>query len=1023
MTTGFYDGAYPVPASFSNGPPDSTSTIPLLPHQYPHPHPPAYPHAPPAYAPPPPAAPPGASYPTAAPFPQPVAFHQAAYSNPQPPTQWSVPPSGAIHLAAGLPDEMLPKHFGSGSELVKVTGKSCASCRTRKVKCDRRYPECTRCVKRKEPCDYGADVSLALRPVVVGSQARDEDSYDTVSSTPRHSPFSTIASPHQRIPTSSMVGLPYPPRTPLEAQTPRSLRTISDFRHQLARRNGFPGTVDDVEEEEDGVGEQKRQGFQELWDRFLHQSNLGESSSDWRLALPSMASSLTVHLLDASMDSCCFHLPAFNIFNPQIASWKQNIESLDLASRVAVSVLTSLGARASPHSALLGVAGPDIENGRASHELVLSAGIRRENAWRAIVKQATDLGSKLEIIQVPSVINAQTLVAIVQMLMFAEVKPKTARYFLRAAIGLFYDMQRGGVPQNDVEVIKQSVGLTLYESDARIAAWLSMPVLISEDDLFEYFEGTGVHLVDLEQEDLGDQLDVLFNPASGPISLDKTAQALRITGSYVCAVQRLFAKISSSRRPANRFLDAIQDLWKYIDAAHGACQRLTGALRDFAMSQQDPHHPANHELLIGLRMHERLLDVMNLSNEWLRSKRHDVLSTEDRTALEALLGVSNRRVRRCLKVLAFYAKIFHDSHDKHVVYHLFTQLEAVQGWATMVVQRENEVDEFGPIAEQCVLTETELDYFQQALELACFYTPLPSKRLQEFTRARNARGPRQSQYISLADYDSQSLFPISVPAFAHEAAQGQFPYASNDLPTDRFTELDGPPRIPLSPSTARAGLGRYAQTQVNPKGAADPGSLSSWLLSGFADNSADASPATTASASPSTSSPSVSPAVMVEHSSSPSTTSSHLGSAPNLYPSRRPSFALSSLSTSFVPPPSSTTYDLPVGGQLARDVTFPPSTVSNLSSNFAHAYGGFPIPVQASVPGSGSTSHGTTSPSGGVGSGSSDESNATRSTAPPAPLRDFGFVPGQKGQPAPGENGHDAQWSSYPSWTMPSQTA
>jgi len=74
------------------------------------------------------------------------------------------------------------------------------------------------------------------------------------------------------------------------------------------------------------------------------------------------------------------------------------------------------------------------------------------------------------------------------------VKPKTARYFLRAAIGLFYDMQQGGLPQHEVDLIKQSVGVTLFESDARIGAWLSLPVLISEDDLFDYFEGTGRHI-------------------------------------------------------------------------------------------------------------------------------------------------------------------------------------------------------------------------------------------------------------------------------------------------------------------------------------------------------------------------------------------------------------------------------------------------------------------------------------------------------------------------------------------------
>lgn len=139
------------------------------------------------------------------------------------------------------------------------------------------------------------------------------------------------------------------------------------------------------------------------------------------------------------MNSCCYHLPAFHVFNPHIAYYKENLNSLDVASRVrpvsnavpclrtcadqnsqkqaVVGILTSLGARASPHSALLGVAGPDIENGNASHEVVLSAGVRRESAWRAIVKNATELCSKLEVLQVPSIINAQTLVAFVQMLM------------------------------------------------------------------------------------------------------------------------------------------------------------------------------------------------------------------------------------------------------------------------------------------------------------------------------------------------------------------------------------------------------------------------------------------------------------------------------------------------------------------------------------------------------------------------------------------------------------------------------
>jgi len=115
----------------------------------------------------------------------------------------------------------------------------------------------------------------------------------------------------------------------------------------------------------------------------------------------------------------------------------------------------------------------------------------------------------------------------------------------------------------------------------------------------------GVHLVNLEQEHLGDQLAALFDPSQGPMSTQKTEQALNITSFHVCAVQRLFSKISSSRRASNQFLTNIQQLWDYIDGAHSACQTLTGHLRAFALAQDDVHHPANHDLLIGLRMHER----------------------------------------------------------------------------------------------------------------------------------------------------------------------------------------------------------------------------------------------------------------------------------------------------------------------------------------------------------------------------------------------------------------------------------
>lgn len=133
-----------------------------------------------------------------------------------------------------------------------------------------------------------------------------------------------------------------------------------------------------------------------------------------------MASSLTLHLLEASQHSCCFHLPAFHVFSDRVNDLKQRLDSLDVQGSVVVAILSSLGARASPHSALIGVDGPDLDIEKAlptSHEFVLSAGTRREHAWQAIADRALALCSSREILQVPTKQNIEILVALVQMLM------------------------------------------------------------------------------------------------------------------------------------------------------------------------------------------------------------------------------------------------------------------------------------------------------------------------------------------------------------------------------------------------------------------------------------------------------------------------------------------------------------------------------------------------------------------------------------------------------------------------------
>jgi hypothetical protein len=96
------------------------------------------------------------------------------------------------------------------------------------------------------------------------------------------------------------------------------------------------------------------------------------------------------------------------------------LSSLDIQDEVTVAILASLGARASPHSALIGVDGPDLDIQKAlptSHDFVLDAGSRREQAWKAIADRAVALCSRPEILQVASKENVEVLIALIQMLM------------------------------------------------------------------------------------------------------------------------------------------------------------------------------------------------------------------------------------------------------------------------------------------------------------------------------------------------------------------------------------------------------------------------------------------------------------------------------------------------------------------------------------------------------------------------------------------------------------------------------
>ncbi|KDE08881.1 hypothetical protein MVLG_00978 [Microbotryum lychnidis-dioicae p1A1 Lamole] len=716
----------------------------------------------------------------------------------------------------------------------QIAAKSCLRCRDRKVKCDKIYPNCGRCLSRKEACGYKVGMIISTRPITSNADESAEDkerdsdtdfrssrprpadqdfdhhlrhevaagSYELAQETPGRPPPSE---PGAELPSRPIARLPQRPLSNHVIYAVKSNRYYDSAPPQGAAYEDtafYPPMAAQSTSADYADTMQSTHTYQErlelpqdtllAWHRLIGRDDIGERSVDWQLARPAMATSLQRHLLEASMHSCCSHLPAFRPFASRVQYFKENIDRLDLSSQIIVSVLVSLGARASPHSALLGVDGVDIESGQTPVSLLLTAGERRETAWRSIASRAVELCSRPEIVQAPSRQNVESLLAISAMLKLCETRPTRARYFLRNVVGMFEDLQTSDMmSEAEVRDLKAAVGPTVYESDARVAAYLSMPVLIGNRDVKSYFDGANIIIPDLKSASLMNDLLAILSPARGPLDRIKFDDALEIAAYYVCAIQRSYAAICSSRSAFNSLLTEIPKLWTYIDSAHSAVQHLHRTLVSLDLRDAYSDHAIEYDLLISVRLDTRLIDVINLTHSFLCRQLDRSWPEQDHLALQQLTALSERRVRKALKLLSFYAKVFSDSRDKHLVYHLFLQLDILPAWPDMVSQRVGEPTAFGPLNEESALTEQELDWFVKALEMACFYTPSVNAQLEIIKRGREQR---RSAPTSLYNFD---LAPAA-PAHYHEVSSSS---GAGSSPSD----------IGLN------GEGRYDHSNTNPR--------------------------------------------------------------------------------------------------------------------------------------------------------------------------------------------------------------
>jgi len=181
------------------------------------------------------------------------------------------------------------------------------------------------------------------------------------------------------------------------------------------------------------------------------------------------------------------------------------------------------------------------------------------------------------------------------------------------------------------------------------------------------------------------------------------------------------------RRPgAPSVYDRFRQLWATIDVVHSGVQRLQQALvsaTSLPGAEDDPE-ALDQFVIHGVRIDSWLVDLIWLQDAWLRTgPGAQADSSEDRNLLDGLRFESELRLRKCLRLTAFYAQLYMSSKDKHVVYHAMCQLDLVPNWPAIVVEKCGPVPGVGPSSPEFELTDQELDWLESGLTLASFYHP------------------------------------------------------------------------------------------------------------------------------------------------------------------------------------------------------------------------------------------------------------------------------------------------------------
>ncbi|KAI5479081.1 C6 transcription factor, partial [Pseudohyphozyma bogoriensis] len=534
----------------------------------------------------------------------------------------------------------------------------------RKVRCDRAYPVCKRCRKRREVCGWPDIVNVETE---AGDDSKS-DSEDRIKSLEEKLGSAIPASEDQQ--------------------------TLHQFLVSLL-------SLDPTK------------------------------NANWILGSTEMARELTVHLVHASFAACCSRLPAFRLLKRRVEPALKQGDRWNLSDpscQVSIVVLAALGARSSPHSALLGIPIDSL----TSPSSLLHAGERREKACKSLLNLAWEIcwregvlcmsssgglgvglglrgeqggdwegrGEELEEVEVRKR-ELEALVGLTQVMIFEDSNSSKGRWLIRNAIGIYEELKSGvkAGEERRWQELKDAVGSVLFASDATIASVTHKACIIATPEIPNFTAG-GVEYdlrnAEMRLARLIDQLVLLDKQQN--LTEKAVVDAIETAIGWVCTAQREYALLTALHLPlpptATPLPDRIRFLFNSIDCIHRAVQRL-------------------QQILVSIQyVPIGVVDAWAVDDFVLLGVRTD-------TALVDL----------CFLLDGFYSQLYHASRDKHMVYHLAEQLNLLPHWTTYATQRVG--DPGGPTSQEFEVTNEELDWFIKAVELACFYTPNAGTRLKE----------------------------------------------------------------------------------------------------------------------------------------------------------------------------------------------------------------------------------------------------------------------------------------------------